>query len=223
MGKALALRRLTPFDRAVSDDRAYSAQAKRAFDLVVSALLLAVLSPLLGAIALWVAAADRGPIFFRQQRLGRFGTPIWVLKFRTLRVACCDASGRHGTAWHDPRVTAPGRFLRRTGLDELPQLLNVLAGSMSLVGPRPHTPAMAVQGALYEHLIPGYRTRLAVRPGLTGLAQIRGWSGPVTDRAHAEARIASDLEYIDRACLRLDLRILAATAFLLLRRLAGMA
>jgi len=189
--------------------RAYLA-AKRALDLAVAAAGLLGLSWLFVLLAVLVKLTSRGPVFFHQQRVGRGGRPFLMLKFRSMRV---DAELARRELAHrnemdgpvfkmrrDPRITRLGRFLRRSSLDELPQLLNVLAGHMSLVGPRP----LPLDEA--QRLPPEHQRRHAVRPGLTGLWQVRGRN----DLPYAEM-MRLDLEYVDRCSLGLDLRILAMT------------
>ncbi|HPD16079.1 MAG TPA: sugar transferase [Planctomycetota bacterium] len=189
--------------------RAYRA-AKRALDLALAALGLLAFSWLFVLLAVLVKLTSRGPVFFHQQRVGRGGRPFLMLKFRSMRV---DAELARRELAHrnemdgpvfkmrrDPRITRVGRFLRRSSLDELPQLLNVLAGHMSLVGPRP----LPLDEA--QHLPPEHQRRHAVRPGLTGLWQVRGRN----DLPYAEM-MRLDLEYVERCSLGLDLRILAAT------------
>jgi lipopolysaccharide/colanic/teichoic acid biosynthesis glycosyltransferase len=134
-----------------------------------------------------------------------------IYKFRTMYADQGDQTGVQQTRRADRRVTALGRFLRRSSLDEVPQLLNVLKGDMSLVGPRPHVPGMLAGGMLYEKLVPDYFERHRVRPGITGLAQTNGLRGSTEDPSAAIARIERDLEYIDNWSLRLDLRLLIET------------
>lgn len=184
---------------------------KRALDIGVSAALLLALSPVLVGTALAIKATSPGPVFFRQRRYGLNSEQFTILKFRTMYAHDADVTGIKQTRTGDPRVTPLGRFLRRTNLDELPQLINVLRGDMSLVGPRPHVPGMRAGGMLYEDLVPSYFERHRVRPGITGLAQINELRGSTADAKFAKARIAYDIAYVDHWTLLLDLRILWTT------------
>jgi exopolysaccharide biosynthesis polyprenyl glycosylphosphotransferase len=201
----------TPVFSLVSGpDRGMALAAKRIVDVVAAAVGLVVLSPLLAVIAIAVKLDDHGPIFFRQRRVGLHGRPFDVVKIRTMTV---DAEARlaglrsgneiQGHAFKlskDPRVTRTGRILRRSSLDELPQLWNVLIGQMSLVGPRPPLPAEVKDYDLW------HRRRLSMKPGMTGLWQVRDRGAPRFD-----AWVAADLEYIDRWSLWLDVKILFRT------------
>jgi exopolysaccharide biosynthesis polyprenyl glycosylphosphotransferase len=198
-------------------DRELALAGKRLLDFVGAAAGLIVLSPVLLVVALAIARADGQPVLFRQRRAGLNGRPFQIVKFRTMER---DADARrgelrsqnevHGNAafkmTNDPRVTRVGRFLRRTSIDELPQLWNVLKGEMSLVGPRPH-PFDDVAG--YDDW---HRRRLSMKPGITGLWQIGGRTEPSFDRW-----VVKDLEYIDRWSLWLDLRVIVQTLPALLR------
>lgn len=184
---------------------------KRVIDVVVSAALLLILSPVLAATALAIKLTSVGPVFFRQRRYGLNNDQFTILKFRTMFAHDGDMSGVNQTRIGDPRVTPLGRFLRRTNIDELPQLINVLQGDMSLVGPRPHVPGMRAGGMIYEALVPSYFERHRVRPGLTGLAQINELRGSTADAKFAKARIAYDLAYVEHWSILLDLRILWTT------------
>jgi len=164
---------------------------------------------------------SRGPALFRQTRWGRNGIKIEVLKFRTMRSEMCDQSGVNQTTENDPRLTRVGRILRKTNLDELPQLLNVVRGDMSLVGPRCHAVNMLAAGQLYEQLVPAYHLRHAVRPGITGLAQMRGLRGPTVRPSKARARIACDLHYVENFSLWLDTKIILRTVINELKGGAG--
>ena len=176
---------------------------KRAFDIVVSLLLLlAILSWLLPLISLLVRLSSPGPALFMQLRMGRGGIPFRCLKFRTMTYSK-DAEFRQAVR-NDPRVTKLGAFLRRTSLDELPQIINVLRGEMSLVGPRPHPLRLDAQ---HWHTMPGYVDRYAVRPGITGLAQSRGCRGETAHPIQMEHRIRYDLLYIRKQSIGLDLQI----------------
>lgn len=179
---------------------------KRAMDIVLSALALIVLSPLMFVVALIVRLSSPGPIFYRQERCGLNGKPFWMLKFRTMRI---DAEAQTGPVWaakDDPRRTPLGAFLRRTSIDELPQLINVLRGDMSLVGPRPERPVFIQQ---FSKTIPNYMARHCVKAGITGWAQVHGWRGNTSLRK----RVEYDLYYITHWNPWLDLRILWMTVW----------
>lgn len=186
--------------------------AKRAIDIVGSALALVLLSPVLAAAALAICVESPGPVLFRQLRFGLGSRPIKVLKFRSMRTDGCDATGERRTIAHDPRVTRVGRILRRSSIDELPQLINVLRGEMSLVGPRPHPLHMRVGEAYYFEAVDRYRARHLVKPGITGWAQVNGSRGEVDTLAKARRRVELDLWYLDNWSVGLDLRIMLRTA-----------
>ena len=184
--------------------------AKRVFDIVFSVAALAISVPLCLAIALAIRAETRGPILFRQRRLGLDGQSFEILKFRTMRHDRHDTALAQATRG-DPRVTRVGEFLRRTSLDEIPQFLNILRGDMSVVGPRPHAPGTKAGGRLFEDVASRYADRHRVKPGLTGLAQVRGWRGETDTELKLLRRVESDLEYIETWSLWLDLRIVFRT------------
>ena len=196
--------------------------SKRAFDLLGAGLALLLLAPLMGLVALWIKFDSPGPVFFRQQRVGRHSVPFMIHKFRTMRTG---AEGLPLTVGDDPRITRAGRFLRRTRLDELPQFIDVLQGAMSLVGPRPEVPRYV---ALYP---PALRDRaLAVRPGLTDPASLDFIDEAVLLAAAADpereyverilpAKLKRAAEYAESASLATDIAVLARTAWALLRRL----
>ena len=186
-------------------------------DVTIAAAALLILSPVLLVLALLIKLTSPGPALFIQQRPGRNGCLFPMLKFRTMHIHLEDRTGFIQATGNDPRVTPLGRFLRRTSLDELPQLINVLLGQMSLVGPRPHPVRMLAGGMDYEDLVPYYRHRLAVRPGLSGWAQVNGLRGPTTDAARAIARIDHDLAYIQNLSILLDVRIILRTLVEVLR------
>jgi putative colanic acid biosysnthesis UDP-glucose lipid carrier transferase len=192
-----------------SDNSLLDRQIKRAFDLCLAATGLVLISPLLLAIALAVALSSPGPIFFLQDRYGLDGRRFRILKFRTMRVMeAGDQPNLRQASRDDPRITPVGRVLRRWSLDELPQLLNVLRGEMSLVGPRPH----AVQhNEQYRKLIPGYMQRHAFKPGITGLAQVEGWRGETVNLELMAARVEADLRYQREWSIILDTKILLKT------------
>lgn len=182
---------------------------KRAQDLVLGSLLLVMLAVPMLAIAVAVKVTSPGPMLFRQRRYGLSGRQIYVWKYRTMTVCEDDARVTQATRG-DQRVTRLGAWLRRTSLDELPQLLNVLEGSMSLVGPRPHAVA---HNELYRSQIHGYMLRHKVKPGITGWAQVNGWRGETDTLVKMEKRIEHDLYYIHHWGLGLDLKILLLTVF----------
>ena len=177
---------------------------KRGVDLVGGAVALTLAAPVMLAVALALKLTSPGPVLYRQERMGVDGRRFWMLKFRTMRV---DAEAETGPMWarpDDPRRTRLGGFLRRWSLDELPQLLNVLRGEMSLVGPRPERPSFVEE---FRRRVPGYMLRHKVKAGITGWAQINGWRGNTS----IERRIECDLYYIERWSLGFDLKILIQT------------
>lgn len=182
---------------------------KRAFDIVVACALLAFLAPMLCLIALAVKLDSRGPVFFLQRRTGLSGTAFRVYKFRSMTVAEDGDAVRQATR-NDARVTRVGKFLRRSSLDELPQLWNVVRGDMSLVGPRPHALA---HDEYYSNRIPEYNLRFRTRPGITGLSQIKGFRGETENIAGMEQRIIFDNIYIENWSMMQDITILISTAF----------
>ena len=195
---------------------------KRLADIVVAVLALLALTPLLLCMALLIRLDSPGPILFRQMREGLNGRLFEIWKFRTMFADCGDRSGVTQTVADDSRVTRIGRWLRRTDIDELPQLVNVLLGHMSFVGPRPHPLGMLAAGQPYQEVAPRYLERLAVRPGITGWAQCHGLRGP-TERADlAIARLEHDLYYIQHFSLLLDAKIILRTALQEMRGGTGM-
>ncbi len=188
-------------------------QVKRLMDLVGSLVLLVLLSPLLLVIALLILLTSPGPILFAQDRYGFRGKRFRILKFRTMTVMeAGDQQGLVQACRQDPRVTPLGRHLRRWSLDELPQLINVLKGEMSLVGPRPHA---VDHNELYRGQISAFMQRHQFRPGMTGLAQVEGWRGETSTLESMANRIAADLRYQRDWSLRLDFKILLRTVFAL--------
>lgn len=189
----------------VPDSRPVGGAAKRALDLAVAVPAAVVLAPVIAGIALWVRSDSPGPAIFRQRRIGAFGRPFTVLKFRSMVVGAQGIGRGLAVTEDDDRITRAGRILRRLSLDELPQLVNVILGDMSLVGPRP---TVASQVERYDAV---QRRRLLARPGVTGLAQVRGraaipWS----------QRIAIDVQYVNSWSMALDLRVLAQTVRVIL-------
>ncbi len=185
--------------------------AKRAFDLVGATLFLLFGFPAFILIALSIRLTSRGPVLFCQPRVGLNGATFCCYKFRTMEAAAADLLAEQQTVPGDPRITAVGRWLRRLSFDELPQLLNVLKGEMSLVGPRPHAPATKAAGRLFVDVVPGYHRRHVVRPGITGLAQISGCRGPTGQAEQILRRVHFDLVYIETMSIKLDLKILWMT------------
>ena len=189
----------------------WQATAKRICDVAFSASAIIALSPLLTIVGLAIVLESRGPVFFLQEREGKNGKPFTAIKFRSMRRDDADVTGVKQTTHGDVRVTKVGRFIRRTSIDELPQLLNVLRGDMSLVGPRPHVKGMLAGGRDYRALVPYYELRLHVMPGLTGLAQANGLRGPTADADLALRRIDYDLDYIENFSIFLDIKIILQT------------
>ncbi len=185
----------------------WGACGKALFDRAVAGLALILLLPLFAAVGLAIKLETRGPVFFRQTRHGISGRPIKVWKFRSMRTQD-DGPVVKQAVKGDPRITHVGAFLRKTSLDELPQLINVVLGEMSLVGPRPHAVA---HNQHYEKIVEGYNRRQRVKPGITGLAQISGFRGETQDPALMQARIDHDLRYIRGWSPALDLKILFLT------------
>jgi lipopolysaccharide/colanic/teichoic acid biosynthesis glycosyltransferase len=188
------------------EGRTFYGVFKVSVDFFCALVLLLLSVPLILLAALAVRLTSRGPVLYTQTRLGRGGRPYTIYKIRTMTHNCESQSGARWATNSDPRITPIGRFLRRTHLDELPQLWNILRGEMSLVGPRPERPEFIPQLA---QAIPGYRERLLVRPGLTGLAQVQ--LPPDTDLQSVRRKLAYDLYYIENMSFWLDLRLLTNT------------
>lgn len=213
-GRHAAIRRLSdaplsPLD--VVADPGRRAFAKRLQDVVLSGTLLVVLSPLLGLIALAVRVSSPGPVFFRQRRHGFNNEEIVVWKFRTMRVEATDQQAVRQVTANDDRVTKVGKILRTTSLDELPQLINVLSGSMSLVGPRPHAIGMRTGEEESAGLVAEYAQRHRIKPGITGWAAIKGSRGPLHTADDVRRRVSLDVDYIDRQSFWLDGLIMLLT------------
>lgn len=184
---------------------------KRAFDIFASLALLLISAPIMTIVGLAVVATSPGPMFFRQPRAGLYDKVIHVLKFRTMYVNQSDLHARQQTRRNDPRITPIGRFLRKSSIDELPQLINVLRGEMSLVGPRPHATGMQIDGQLCHEILREYAQRHRVKPGITGWAQVCGLRGAVDDQTLLTERIERDIYYIDHWSLWFDIKILLMT------------
>jgi len=193
---------------------ASGASVKRLLDLVLAFLALGMLLPVMALIAAAIKLDSPGPVFFRQRRAGRHGRIFSIFKFRSMHVLE-DGADVVQAKTGDARITRIGRVLRRSSLDELPQLLNVIAGDMALVGPRPHALA---HDEYYGSRIANYRRRQVVRPGITGWAQVNGARGATPRLSDMQARIDFDLAYVARESLWLDCLILLRTPFEVLRR-----
>lgn len=190
---------------------------KWVFDKVVASLAVLALSPVMALVALAVKLDSSGPVFFRQRRHGFNNELIEVFKFRSMYVDRSDKDAARLVTKDDDRVTRVGRFIRKTSLDELPQLFNVLKGELSLVGPRPHALQAKAANKLYADVVDGYFARHRVKPGITGWAQINGWRGETNTRKKLERRIEHDLYYIENWSVLFDLYILVVTPFALLK------
>jgi Undecaprenyl-phosphate glucose phosphotransferase len=205
---------LSAFERPLSG---WDSFLKSVVDKVLAAFAIVALSPVMLATALAVKLESKGPVIFRQKRYGFNNELVEVFKFRSMYTDMSDAAAAKLVTKDDPRVTRVGRFIRKTSLDELPQLFNVLTGTLSLVGPRPHATQAKAAGTLYDDVVDGYFARHKVKPGITGWAQINGWRGETDTREKLEQRVKHDLDYIDRWSLSLDLYILAKTPLALLK------
>ena len=187
---------------------------KRAEDLVIATLALVFFAPILAAVAIGIRLDSRGPVFFTQVREGHNGRVFKLFKFRTMYVDMTDRAALRQTSRNDPRVTRFGTILRRTSLDELPQLLNVLRGEMSIVGPRPHALGMTALGMQLRELLHTYDARHRLRPGITGWAQVRNCRGEITTVEKLRQRVFLDCDYINRWSLALDFWIIFKTILL---------
>jgi Undecaprenyl-phosphate glucose phosphotransferase len=206
---------LDVFDRPIAD---WDIVLKWLFDRVVGSLLLLALSPVMAAVAIAIKIDSRGPVLFRQKRYGFNNELIEVFKFRSMYIESSDATAAKLVTKNDPRVTRVGRFIRKTSLDELPQLLNVVfKGNLSLVGPRPHATHAKAASQLYDQVVDGYFARHRVKPGITGWAQVNGWRGETDTPAKIQRRVEHDLFYIENWSILFDLYILARTPFALLK------
>jgi len=191
--------------------------AKRVEDIIMSAILLVLAAPAMLCAAVAIKLDTPGPVLFRQPRHGFNGETIQVLKFRTMRMETEDRFANQQTQVRDPRLTRVGAFLRRHSLDELPQLLNVLRGDMSLVGPRPHAPGTTAGGSALHEVVENYAARHRVKPGITGWAQVRGWRGNLDCAEKAVRRVECDLYYVENWSILLDFKIILGTIALMIR------
>ncbi|MFC3693505.1 undecaprenyl-phosphate glucose phosphotransferase [Chenggangzhangella methanolivorans] len=189
--------------------------AKRAFDLIVGTLALIFLAPLMIGAAIAIKLDTKGPVFFRQKRYGFNNEVISIFKFRSMKHEMADPDAKVVVTKGDPRVTRVGRFIRKTSIDELPQLFNVLKGELSLVGPRPHAVNAHTSQRLWNDVVDGYFARHKVKPGVTGWAQINGWRGEIDDNEKLRKRVDHDLYYIENWSILFDAVILAKTPFAL--------
>jgi Undecaprenyl-phosphate glucose phosphotransferase len=192
---------LPPYQRAV----------KEAMDLGLGFLVLILLSPVLIGVAIAIKLDSPGSVIFRQPRRGQYGRLFSIYKFRSLHTAKADANADTLVTKGDSRVTRVGRFIRKYSLDELPQIINVLKGDMSLVGPRPHAINAKADGKLYGDVVPNYTLRYRVKPGMTGWAQVNGWRGETDTEEKLRRRVEYDFYYISHWSTRLDLLVLVRT------------
>lgn len=205
---------LNVFDRPLSEEKIV---LKRLEDIVLGLGMLLVFAPVMLLTALAIKFDSKGPVLFRQTRYGFNNQKIAVWKFRSMYVDDCrDVAPVQVTA-HDPRVTRVGRFIRRTSIDELPQIFNVLTGVMSVVGPRPHPIGTKAENLLFEEAVAEYAARHRVKPGLTGWAQVNGWRGETDTIEKIQRRVDHDLYYIENWSLRLDIKIVLMTVLAVLR------
>ncbi len=201
-------------DRPIAD---WDQLQKWLFDKVIGALALIALVPVMALVALAIKLDSKGPVLFRQKRYGFNNELVEVFKFRSMYAEQSDANAVKLVTKGDPRVTPVGRFIRKTSLDELPQLFNVIMGSLSLVGPRPHALQAKADNELYQDVVDGYFARHKVKPGLTGWAQVNGWRGETDTREKIQKRVEHDLYYIENWSVFLDLYILVMTPFALFK------
>lgn len=205
---------LDVFDKPIAD---WDVVVKQAFDKIVGSLALLILSPVLLAVAIAVKLDSKGPVFFRQLRHGFNNEAIEVWKFRSMYTEKMDPDAKKQVTRNDPRVTRVGRFIRKTSLDELPQLFNVVFfGNLSLVGPRPHPIHARTADSTFEAVVDGYLARHRVKPGITGWAQVNGWRGETNTPEKLQRRVEHDLYYIENWSIFFDAYILAITPFALL-------
>jgi Undecaprenyl-phosphate glucose phosphotransferase len=203
------------YDRPIAD---WNFVLKALFDRVVGALMLLALSPVMALTALAVKFDSKGPVFFKQKRYGFNNELIEVFKFRSMYTDMSDASAAKLVTKDDPRVTRVGKFIRKTSLDELPQLFNVVfKGNLSLVGPRPHAVHAKAQNQLYDEVVDGYFARHRVKPGITGWAQVNGWRGETDTSEKIQRRVEHDLYYIENWSVFFDVYIIVKTPVSLLK------
>jgi len=203
------------FDKPIAD---WGVIIKMVFDRVVGAMALLILSPIMLVTAIAIKLDSRGPVFFKQRRYGFNNELVEVYKFRSMYVDTLDATASKLVTKGDPRVTRVGRFIRKTSIDELPQLINVVfKGNLSLVGPRPHAVHAKADNRQYEQVVDGYYARHKMRPGITGWAQVNGWRGETDTQEKIQKRVEFDLYYIENWSIVFDIYILAITPVALLK------
>jgi Undecaprenyl-phosphate glucose phosphotransferase len=206
---------LDVFDRPITD---WDVVMKYLFDKIVGSVALVCAAPLMLLVAIAIKLDSRGPVFFKQRRHGFNNELVEVYKFRSLRADMTDHSVQKSVTKDDPRVTRVGRFIRKTSIDELPQLINVVfKGNLSLVGPRPHAVDQKIENRQFDEAVDGYFARHRVKPGITGWAQINGWRGELTSPEKIKQRVEHDLYYIENWSLMFDFLILAKTPLALLK------
>ena len=206
---------LDVFDRPITD---WDVVMKYLFDKIVGSIALLFAAPLMLVVAIAIKLDSRGPVLFKQRRHGFNNETIEVYKFRSLRADMTDHSVQKSVTKDDPRVTRVGRFIRKTSIDELPQLINVVVkGNLSLVGPRPHAVNQKIEDRQFDEAVDGYFARHRVKPGITGWAQINGWRGELTSPEKIKQRVEHDLHYIENWSLLFDLSILMRTPLALLK------
>jgi exopolysaccharide biosynthesis polyprenyl glycosylphosphotransferase len=211
---ALEIKNEASFSSVVVSVRPLGIEArvmKRLMDISLSSVALLALALPMAVVAVLIKLEDGGSVFFKQRRMGRGNRFFWIYKFRSMRVQLADADGKRSTARDDDRITRIGRFTRRTSIDELPQLFNVWRGDMSLVGPRPHALGSQAGEKLFWEIDGRYWNRHVLKPGVTGLAQIRGFRGATESELDLTNRLQADLEYISRWSLWLDVAIIIKT------------
>ncbi|MFZ3359695.1 MAG: undecaprenyl-phosphate glucose phosphotransferase [Xanthobacteraceae bacterium] len=203
------------FDRPIAD---WDVVMKWLFDKIIGSLVLICVAPIMLVIAAAIKLDSKGPVFFKQRRYGFNNKFVEIYKFRSMYVEATDADARKLVTRGDPRVTRVGRFIRKTSLDELPQLFNVVfTGNLSLVGPRPHAIQAKAAEHLYDEAVDGYFARHRVKPGITGWAQVNGWRGETDSREKILHRVEHDLFYIENWSILFDLYIVLRTPFALIR------
>jgi Undecaprenyl-phosphate glucose phosphotransferase len=202
------------YDKPIAD---WGIVLKWMFDKSIGLIALLLFAPLMAAVAILIKLDSPGPVLFRQKRYGFNNELIEIYKFRSMHVDSADATAAKLVTRDDPRVTRVGRILRKSSVDELPQLFNVIRGDLSLVGPRPHALAAKAADRRYDEVVVGYFARHKVKPGITGWAQVNGWRGETDTPEKIQKRVEHDLHYIENWSLFLDIYILLRTPMALLR------